>query len=132
MKRRQYAIIVEEKCLQQVWEFNDIADAIDTINSNTYGYLWHEEDCMPAECIDTNNYLGLRQYLLFLNKEEKHKAVNLYCDALERLNRVKHINQLRRVVPMFNNFLILMSSDTRIYLNSRRIIIKEQPGPCGL
>ena len=131
MKRRQYAIIVEENCLQQVWEFNDIDDAVDTINSNTYGYLWHEEDCMPAECIETNNYIGLRQYLLFLNKEEKHKAVNIYCDTLERLNRVKHINQLRRVVPMFNSFLAQIGSDTRIYLNSRKIYPVEPFGPCG-
>ncbi len=132
MKRRQYAIIVEENCMQEVWEFNDIADAVDTINSNTYGYLWHEEDCMPAECIETNNFIGLRQYLLFINKEDKHNAVNLYCDALERLARAKHIKQLRKVVPMFNSFLIQIGSDSRIYLESRRICLKEQPGPCGL
>ena len=133
MKRRQYAIIIEEKCLQEVWEFNDIECAIDIIDSNTYGYLWNEEDSLPAECIETNNYIGLRQYLLFINKEDRHNAVNLYCDALERLNRVKHINQLRKVILMFNRFLIQVDSDIRIYLNSCKYEPNLKPiGPCGL
>ena len=114
MKRRQYAIIFEENCLQKVWEFSNISEAIDIVSSYTFGYFWHEDDCLPVECIDTRNFIGLRQYLLFLNKEEYHDNVNLYCDVIERLYRVKHTNQLKKALNSLNDFLIQVGSDTRL------------------
>ncbi len=116
---------------QEIREFNTITEAKEILEGETYGYLWHEEDALPPECIEYKNIKGQREYLLYLNKEDKHDAVNLYCDALERLYRLKHINQLRRVVTMFNSFLIQIESDIRIYLDSKKLV-KEQIGQCGL
>ena len=56
MKRRQYAIIVEEDNTQRVEEINTIDEAKDILQTETYGYFWHEDDELPGECIDTNNY----------------------------------------------------------------------------
>ena len=73
MKRRQCAIIIEEDNTQRVEEINTIEEAMDILQTETYGYFWYEDDELPGECIDTNNLRGLREYLLWLNKEENHQ-----------------------------------------------------------
>ena len=129
MKRRQYAIIVEEeKGFQRVEEVNTIAEAVEIIQGETYGYFWHEDDELPGECIDTNNFRGLREYLLWLNKEENHQYINIYCDSLSKLSRVKHLKQLRPIVESLNNMLIGINAGVEIYLNSRKY---DGCGWCG-
>lgn len=126
MKRRQYAIIIEEGMTQEVREFETVAEAIEIIHENTYGYLWHEDDELPEDCIKSKNFRGLKEYLSFLNPN-KEALVNMYCDSLNKIYKFKHIKQLRGPIETFNSFLIQIESDTRIYLNSRRICLKEQP-----
>ena len=93
MKRRKYAIIIEEGNTQRVEEINKIVEAKEILQTETYGYFWHEDDELPGECIDTNNLRGLREYLLWLNKEKNHQYINIYCDALSKLSRVKYLRQ---------------------------------------
>jgi len=114
MKRRQYAIIIEEGNTQRVEEINTIEEARDILQTETYGFFWHEDDELPGECIDTNNFRGLREYLLWLNKE--------------KLSRVKHLRQLRPIVESFNRMLIGINANSRIYLNSRKY---DGCGWCG-
>lgn len=128
MKRRQYAIIVEDGNTQRVEEINTIDEAKELIQAETYGYFWHEDDELPGECIDTNNYRGLREYLLWLNKEANHQYINIYCDALSKLSRVKHLRQLRPIVESFNRMLIEIDANVKIYLNSRK---HDGCGWCG-
>ncbi len=128
MKRRQYAIIIEEGNTQRVEEINTIEEAKDILQTETYGYFWHEDDELPGECIDTNNLRGLREYLLWLNKEENHQYINIYCDALSKLSRVKHLRQLRPIVESFNGMLIGIDANVKIYLNSRKY---DGCGWCG-
>ncbi len=132
MKRRQYAIIIEDEMTQEIREFDTVAEAIEIIHENTYGYLWNSEDELPEECIETKNFRGLKEYLLFLNPN-KEDLVNTYCDSLRKLYRIKHIKQLRGPIETLNSFLSGIGSKTRIYLNSCKYEPNLKPiGPCGL
>ncbi len=128
MKRRQYAIIIEEGNTQRVEEINTIKEAKELIHAETYGYFCHEDDELPGECIDTNNLRGLREYLLWLNKVENHQYINIYCDALSKLSRIKHLRRLRPIVDSLNRMLIGIDTNVRIYLNSRKY---DGCGWCG-
>lgn len=132
MKRRQYAIIIEDEMTQEIREFDTVAEAIEIIHENTYGYLWHEDDELPDDCIEYKNFRGLKEYLLFLNPN-KEALVNMYCDSLNKIYRFKHIKQLRGPIETLNSFLIGIGSKTRIYLNSCKYEPNLKPiGPCGL
>ena len=119
MKRRQYAIIIEEGNTQRVEEVSTIEEAKDILQTETYGYFWHEDDELPCECINTNNYRGLKDYLLFLNKNN-HQYIEIYVDSLSKLSRVKHLRQLRPIVECLNRMLIGINAGVEIYLNSRK------------
>ncbi|MCR5113133.1 MAG: hypothetical protein K6A63_04280 [Acholeplasmatales bacterium] len=127
MKRRQYAIIIEEGNTQRVEEINIIKEAKELIQAETYGYFWNEEDALPGECIDTNNYRGIKEYLLWLNKNN-HQYIEIYCDVLSKLSRIKHLRQLRHIVDSLNRMLIGIDTNVRIYLNSRKY---DGCGWCG-
>jgi hypothetical protein len=127
MKRRQYAIIIEEGNTQRVEEINTIEEAKDILQTETYGYFWHEDDELPSECIDTNNYRGLKEYLLFLNKDNQ-QYIEMYVDALSKLSRVKHLRQLKPIIEGFNKMLDGLNTGVSIYLNSHKY---DGCGWCG-
>lgn len=126
MKRRQYAIIIEDGITIRVEEINTIKEAIDVIHPETYGFFWYEEDSMPSMCIDTNNFKGLKEYLFWLNYDKYHPSIKIYVDALNKLSRVKHLRQLRPIIEMFNRMFKGINRENRLYLNS--INYKEYKG----
>ncbi len=131
MKRRQYAIFIEENIIQRIEEVNTIEEAKDLIHSVTYGYFWHVDDELPCECIDTNNFRGLKEYLLFLNNDN-HQYIEIYCDALSKLSRVKHLRQLRPIVEKLNRMLIGINAGVEIYFDSRKWDKVEPFAPCEI
>ena len=120
MKKRKYAIIVEEGSNQLVYEIANTQDAIEEILPYTWGLFNHEDDELPNDCLESKNFRGLEEYLLWLNKEKLHPIIQLYVEAYRRLYRgVKRLTKLRKVLNVFNQVLEWVESDTRIYLNSR-------------
>ena len=119
MKKRNYGVFVRVDSSTYTYVIKKSGEAYEVALEHASSLFCNPDDALPIECFETNNFRGLREYLLMINKRELHTAIMMYVDSLEKLHRgVKHLRSLRPILKKLTKTLEFSGFDMEILLDS--------------
>lgn len=119
MKKRTYSVFVRVEGSTYTYVIKTSEEAYEVALEHASSLFCDPDDALPIECFGTNNFRGLKEYLLMINKRELHTAIEMYVDSFERLHRgVKHLRSLRPILKKLTKALELGGYDIEVLLDS--------------